>query len=174
MSRHRRRRGSVPPFVLIMLGIGAGVVATVALTQSLALPASPNLRSPSARDSAEALAVFRENIDAIHKRDHDRYLATYAQLPTLTRIGLRDVETGWAGWSARTSASWPDTLIANDLRVWPLARGLVYARYRYIGVNRGVASTGISERVLVKTRNGWRILVTGSYPDTLPPPALTR
>ncbi len=174
MSFQRRRRGSVPPFVLIVIGMGAGAVATLALTRALGPPASPTFRSASARDSAEALAVFRDNIDAIHKRDRDRYLATYAQVPTLTRIGLREVETGWEGWSARTTTTWPDTLIANDLRVWPLSRGLAYGRYRYIGVNRGVASTGISERLFVRTRGGWRIIVTGSYPDTLPPPALKR
>ena len=69
---------------------------------------------------------------------------------------------------------WLAALIANDLRVWPLATGLAYGRYRYIGVNQGVASTGISERLFVRTRDGWRILVTGSYPDSLPPPSLTR
>lgn len=125
----------------------------------------------AARDSAEALAVFRDNIDAIHKHDHPRYLRTYLQTPGLTRGGLRDLGRGWADWSARTDSNpaWPDTLIANEMRVAPMSPGVVYGRYRYRGIVKGVASIGISERVFVKTSKGWKISYTASFPDTLPP-----
>jgi len=125
----------------------------------------------AARDSAQALAVFRENIDAIHKRDHPRYLRTYLQTPGLTRGGLRELRRGWMEWSARTDSNpaWPDTLIANEMRVAPMSPGVVYGRYRYRGIVKGVASVGISERVFVKTAKGWKISYTASFPDTLPP-----
>lgn len=142
------------------------------LLLGLALCSLPGaLAAQAAQDSAAALAVFRENIDAIHKRDHRRYLATYLQTDQLTRGGLRGVERGWLSWPARTDSApaWPDTLIATDLRVAPLSAGVVYGVYRYRGINRGVASVGISERVFVKTAAGWRIAYTASYPDTLPP-----
>lgn len=124
-----------------------------------------------AADSAAALAVFRDNIDAIHKRDHPRYLTTYLQTDQLTRGGLRGLERGWLSWPARTDTApaWPDTLIANEMTVAPLAPGVVYGMYRYRGINRGVASIGISERIFVKTPAGWKIAYTASFPDSVPP-----
>lgn len=128
-----------------------------------------------ARDSADAMAVFRENLDAIHKRDRPRYLATYLQTDRLTRHGLRGPELGWEGWSARTQVGgWPDTLMVRELTVRPIAPGTVYGWYRYVGVNQGKASTGISMRMFVRTPQGMRIAVTASWPDTLPPAPLTR
>jgi hypothetical protein len=143
-----------------------------AILASLALGGSVQAqRNTAAQDSVAALRVFRENIDAIHKRDHPRYLATYLQTPQLTLGGLRGIQRGWMAWPARTDSnpSWPDTLIANDLRVAPLAPGVVYGVYRYRGVVNGKASVGISERVFVKTPHGWKISYTASFPDTLPP-----
>lgn len=125
----------------------------------------------AARDSAAALAVFRENIDAIHKRDHPRYLRTYLQTNGLTLGGLRGMNRTWMAWPARTDSApaWPDTLIVNEMRVAPLAPGVVYGMYRYRGVVQRKASVGISERVFVKTPDGWKISYTASFPDTLPP-----
>ncbi|MFN0177789.1 MAG: hypothetical protein ACKVZ0_03250 [Gemmatimonadales bacterium] len=136
----------------------------------VAAPSAARAQTSLAADSAAALAVFRENIDAIHKRDHARYLATYLHTPELTRGGLRGLDRGWLGWSARTDTApaWPDTLIATEMRVAPLGPGVVFGVYRYRGINRGVASVGVSERVFVKTAQGWRIAFTASYPDTLP------
>ncbi len=153
-----------------MLAIGGACIA--ALVAPVGLLHAQRVSPPSpARDSAEALAVFRDNIDAIHKRDHSRYLRTYLQTPGLTRGGLRELGRGWMDWSARTdnNPAWPDTLIANEMRVAPLAPGVVYGRYRYRGIVKGVASVGISERVFVKTPKGWKISYTASFPDTLPP-----
>ena len=155
----RKLAGITSQVALVLLGLLAGPPAATG-QESL---------SPAA-DSVAALAVFRENIDAIHKRDHPRYLRTYLQSPSLTRGGLRGLERGWMNWSARldTAPAWPDTLIATDLRVAPLGPGVVYGVYRYRGINKGVASVGVSERVFVKTPDGWRIAFTASYPDTLP------
>jgi ketosteroid isomerase-like protein len=121
----------------------------------------------AAADSAAALALFRENIDAIHKHDRDRYLATYLQTPRLVRNGPQGIELGFEDWSARRSSTWPDTLIATDLRVVPLANGVAYGTYRYDVRYGDSTSTGISERVFVRTPQGWRISVTTAFGSPL-------
>lgn len=116
-----------------------------------------------ASDSVEALSLFRENIDAIHKRDRPRYIATYLQSPRLARNGPDGLELGFDDWPARTSTSWPDTLMARDLTVVPVAAGVVYGSYRYNVRYGDSVSTGVSERVFVKTPAGWRIAVTSAF-----------
>lgn len=120
-----------------------------------------------AEDSAAALAAFRENIDAIHKRDRVRYIGTYLQSPRLARNGPGGLELGFESWPARTSTSWPDTLMARDLTVVPLASGVVYGSYRYDVRYGDSVSTGVSERVFVKTPAGWRIAVTSAFGSPL-------
>ena len=141
-----------------------------AAAAAILVAADPARAQSPAADSLEALTVFRENIDAIHKRDHGRYLKTYLQTDQLTRGGLRGVERGWLSWTARTETNpaWPDTLIATEMRVAPLSPGVVYGVYRYRGVNKGIPAIGVSERIFVKTTAGWRIAFTASYPDSLP------
>ncbi len=121
----------------------------------------------AAADSAQALALFRENIDAIHKRDRARYIATYLQSPRLARNGTGGLELGFDSWPGRTSTSWPDTLMARDLTVVPLAAGVVYGSYRYDVRYGDSVSTGVSERVFVKTPAGWRIAVTSAFGSPL-------
>lgn len=119
-----------------------------------------------ARDSADALITFRENLAAIHTRDRARYLATYVQTERLVRHAPTALETGYAGWSAITSNAWPDTLIVQEMRVVPVAPGVVYGYYRYIGVPApGDTLTGVSTRVFVRTPEGMRITVTASWND---------
>jgi hypothetical protein len=124
-----------------------------------------------ARDTIEARRLFEENIDAIHKRDRARYLATYLQTPTLARNGPGGLDLGFDNWGARTSTSWPDTLIATNLRVVPLAPGVVYGTYCYTVTQNDTTSSGVSERVFVKTPAGWRIAVTTAFglPSGAPP-----
>ncbi len=119
------------------------------------------------RDTVEARRLFEENIDAIHKRDRARYLATYLQSTTLARNGPAGLELGYETWSARNSSAWPDTLIATNLRVVPLAPGVVYGTYCYSVTQRDTTSSGVSERVFVRTPAGWRIAVTTAF--GLPP-----
>jgi hypothetical protein len=124
----------------------------------------------AARDSTEALATFRENLDAIHKRDKAHYLATYVHTERLVRHSPTALETGDEGWSAITDNAWPDTLIVRDMRVVPIAPGVVYGYYRYIGVPApGDTLTGVSTRVFVRTREGMRITVTASWNAAAPP-----
>lgn len=144
--------------------IGATIAA--ALCASAASAQSPNT---AARDSADALATFRENLDAIHKRDKARYLATYVHTERLVRHSPNALETGYAGWPAITDNAWPDTLIVREMRVVPLAPGVVYGYYRYVGVPvPGDTLTGVSTRVFVRTPEGMRITVTASWNDAVP------
>jgi hypothetical protein len=125
----------------------------------------------SAADTAEARHTFEENIDAIHKRDRARYLATYLHTKSLARNGPTGLQLGYGDWSARRDSTWPDTLIAKNLRVIPLAPGVVYGTYCYTVTGNDTTSNGVSERVFVKTPEGWRIAVTTAFglPAGAPP-----
>jgi hypothetical protein len=145
------------------------------LTVTACAPVQPRPSSVdpalAARDTVEARRLFEENIDAIHKRDRARYLATYLQAATLARNGPGGLELGYDNWGARTSTSWPDTLVATNLRVVPLAPGVVYGTYCYRVTQNDTTSSGVSERVFVKTPSGWRIAVTTAFglPSGTPP-----
>ena len=121
------------------------------------------------RDTIEASRLFEANIDAIHKRDRARYLATYLQSSTLARNGPAGLELGYENWSARRDSTWPDTLVATDLRVVAVAPGVVYGTYCYSVTQKDTTTHGVSERVFVRTPNGWRIAVTTAF--GLPPSA---
>lgn len=125
--------------------------------------------SSTARDTVEARRLFEENIDAIHKRDRARYLATYLQTSTLARNGPAGLQLGYENWSAIRDSTWPDTLVATDLRVVPLSPGVVYGAYCYSVTQNDTTSHGVSERVFVRTPGGWRIAVTTAF--GLPPGA---
>jgi hypothetical protein len=120
-------------------------------------------------DTIEARALFEANIDAIHKRDRARYLDTYLHSETLGRNGPGGLELGYENWGARNDSSWPDTLIARNLRVLPISAGVVYGSYCYTVTQHDTTSSGISERIFVKTPEGWRIVLTTAF--GLPPGA---
>ena len=100
-------------------------LAAAAACRPAAPPLRPQPPEMAAADTAEARRAFLANIDAIHKRDRPRYLASYLQGPTLARNGPGGLELGFEGWSARSDSTWPDTLIARDVRVVPVAPGAV-------------------------------------------------
>jgi hypothetical protein len=117
----------------------------------------------NASDTVDARRLFEENIDAIHKRDRARYLATYLHTSSLARNGPAGLELGYENWSARRDSTWPDTLIARNLRVIPIVSGVVYGTYCYTVTQKDTTSSGVSERVFVKTPEGWRIAVTTAF-----------
>ncbi|MGH7604871.1 MAG: hypothetical protein ACRENK_12860 [Gemmatimonadaceae bacterium] len=114
-------------------------------------------------DTVQARRVFEENIDAIHKRDRTRYLSTYLHTDQLARNGPGGLELGYSTWSARRDSTWPDTLIARNLRVLSMSPGVVYGTYCYTVTQNDTTSSGVSERIFVKTTEGWRIAVTTAF-----------
>jgi hypothetical protein len=114
-------------------------------------------------DTVEARRLFVENIDAIHKRDRARYLATYIHAPTLARNGPAGLQLGFDDWSARRDSTWPDTLVAERMKVVPLAKGVVYGTYCYRVTQNKITTSGVSERVFIKTQTGWKIAVTTAF-----------
>ena len=154
-------------------GLSSGRLLTLLAAAVACAPAPVNTSQSSTRsttsDTVEARRLFEENIDAIHKRDRARYLATYLQTDGLARNGPAGLELGYDGWSARRDSTWPDTLVARNLRVHPLAPGIVYGTYCYTVTQKDTTSSGVSERVFVRTPDGWRIAVTTAF--GLPPGA---
>jgi imidazolonepropionase-like amidohydrolase len=121
-------------------------------------------------DTADARRVFEANIAAIHKRDRAAYLALYLDAPTFARNGPAGLQLGYAPMASARDTTWPDSLIATDLRLVPVRPGVVYGQYRYRVTQRGVTTTGTSERVFVRTPRGWRIAVSTAFPA---PPGTT-
>jgi hypothetical protein len=157
---------AVTATAMVFLGIASASVASAQSTR----PAAPAraTAATAAKDSADALATFRENIAAIHQRNKPFYLATYVHTEQLVRHSPNALETGYAGWPAITDSAWPDTLIVREMRVVPIAPGVVYGYYRYIGVpSPGDTLTGVSTRVFVRTPEGMRITVTASWNDAV-------
>lgn len=147
------------------LSFGRLLALLVATAACVPTPANTSLSSTgsTASDTVEARRLFEENIDAIHKRDRARYLATYLHTDGLARNGPAGLELGYEGWSARRDSTWPDTLVARNLRVHPLAPGVVYGTYCYTVTQKDTTSSGVSERVFVKAPEGWRIAVTTAF-----------
>jgi len=133
--------------------------------------------SPSPADMAAVRAVFEGNIAAIHSRDRARYLSYYLESDSLARNGPGGLELGFRDWPARRDTTWPDTLIARDLRLVPITARVVYGTYHYRVTQEGLTSEGISERVFVKTPAGWKIAVSTAFGlprgASPPPVALT-
>lgn len=154
-------------------GLSSGRLLALLAAAVACAPAPVNTSVSSTRsttsDTLEARRVFEENIDAIHKRDRARYLATYLQTDGLARNGPAGLELGYNGWSARRDSTWPDTLVARNLRVHSLAPGVVYGTYCYTVTQKDTTTSGVSERVFVRTPDGWRIAVTTAF--GLPPGA---
>ena len=147
------------------LSPGRLLALLVAITACAPTQANTGLSSTrsTASDTVEARRLFEENIDAIHKRDRARYLATYLHTDALARNGPAGLELGYEGWSARRDSTWPDTLVARNLRVHPVTPGVVYGTYCYTVTQKDTTSSGVSERVFVKTPEGWRIAVTTAF-----------
>jgi imidazolonepropionase-like amidohydrolase len=142
----------------------------VGCARSASVPAT---LATDSSDTVEARRVFEGNISAIHHRDRARYLSYYLESDRLARTGPGGLELGFDDWSARRDSTWPDTLVARDLRLVPVAPGVVYGTYHYRVTQRGVTSEGISERLFVRTPRGWKIAVSTAFGlpvNASPPP----
>jgi hypothetical protein len=143
---------------LVLLSVVTVIGSCASRSPAAVAPASLD---PS--DTIEARHLFEENIDAIHKRDRARYLATYIHSPTLARNGPGGLQLGYDDWSARRDTTWPDTLVAEKMRVVPIVRGVVYGTYCYRVTQNRVTTSGVSERLFIKTLTGWKIAVTTAF-----------
>jgi len=128
-------------------------------------------------DTAEARKVFEGNVDAIHKHDRARYLSYYLATDETARNGPGGLEQGFKDWSARRDSTWPDTLIARNLKMIRIAPGVVYGTYHYRvsypPAQGGMTIEGISERIFVKTAKGWKIALSTAFglpAGSAPPP----
>lgn len=141
------------------------------LTLAVALPALAQ-----SDDIAGARAVFEANIDAIRERNTEKYLSYYLHSDRLVRGGPGGFTTGYDDF-AKARGPWPDSIEASDIHLTPLQPGYVYGTYRYRVRYGADEHSGISERLFVKTPDGWKIAVTGAIdapPGTpAPPRALT-
>lgn len=119
------------------------------------------------------LDVFRSNIAAIHARNRAAYLSVYLHTPALARVGPDGLQQGYDAFARDAGTGWPDTLVATHLRVVPLTPDVAYGVYRYRVVDSsGASRRGVSERVFVRTPDGWKVAVTTAFPapDAAPPP----
>ena len=118
------------------------------------------------------LDAFRDNIAAIHRRDRAAYLSHYLHSPALARVGPDGLHQGYDEFARGAGAGWPDTLVATHFRVVPLTPDVAYGVYRYRVVDSSGSARGVSERVLVRTPQGWKVAVTTAFaaPDAAPPP----
>src|SRR5437763_10179969 len=128
-------------------------------------------------DVAAARKVFEGNLDAIRQKNIDKYMSYYLHSKELVRGGPTGFATGWEDFN-KARGPFPEEFEANDVRLTPLRPGLVYGTYRYrVRYAAGDEHSGISERLFVKTPDGWKITVTGAVdapPGTpAPPRALT-
>ena len=149
------------------------IALLIALVLGVFQPRDVRAQTKTEDDTTAARRVFEGNLDAIHKRDRERYLSYYIQTETLARNGPGGVDRGFKDWPARHDTAWPDTLVTRDLQLVPVAPGIVYGSYHYRGTQAGVTTEGLSERIFVKTAKGWKIAVSTAFGLTdgaSPPP----
>ncbi|MBI3447471.1 MAG: amidohydrolase family protein [Acidobacteria bacterium] len=127
------------------------------------------------RDLVEARKLFESNLDAIRRRDRDAYLAGYLDAETFARTGPEGPQRGFAAHAEQSKKDpWPEVFEGHDLQLVPIRAGVVYGTYRYrVRYGAGDEHLGISERIFLETKKGWKIAVTTAFEaskDTPPPP----
>src|SRR5262245_47806253 len=144
-------------------------LVAVALLASVARAAAPPSGASADLDAARAL--FRRNLDAIRHHDRAAYLACYWHSERLARTGPTGFIASFDSLERATDEQWPEVFEAMDLRVTPVQDGVVYGTYRYRVRFSGEESSGISERLFVRTQDGWRIAVTTAFANAAGIPA---
>lgn len=138
-----------------------------------ALLLSPStILADEATELHAARALFERNLDSIRNRDRAAYLATYLPTENFSAAGTQGLQRGFDRF-AKSESPWPDTFEARGLDLVHVSPGVVYGTYRYRVVYGTDEHSGISQRLFVKTPDGWKIAVTGAMdapPGTPPPP----
>jgi imidazolonepropionase-like amidohydrolase len=127
----------------------------------------------SGDDLAAARRLFQKNLDAIRHRDRSAYLACYLDAKTLARTVPDGIQLGFAELAREAGKGWPDRFEGLDLQLVSIRPGLVYGTYRYRVRYGAREESGLSERLFLKTEQGWKIAVTTAFPaaaGTPPPP----
>ncbi len=126
----------------------------------------------NAKDDVEAARqLFERNLDAIRRHDRPAYLACYLDADTFVRNGADGLRLGYADFAKEADSGWPDFFEALDLKLVSVTPGVVYGSYRY-RVRYGTREeTGVSERLFMHTKEGWRIAATTAFatPGAAPP-----
>jgi hypothetical protein len=119
------------------------------------------------RELVEVRQAFDANLAAIHRRDVERYLASYLDSPDFAYVGPGGMQRGFAPFAAarRASPEFPDSLAAGDPELVWIAPGVVYAAYPFAAKQAESVGRGWSERVFVKSGRGWKIAVTSVIPE---------
>lgn len=140
-------------------------VFIVALTVSLSACVKHDVDAMRSADLLGARELFDSNIAAIHQHNTAAYLATYLHSPDLVAAGPDGLVRGYEPLEKdRQQGGWPDTLVAGQPTLVWVSAGVVYGAYRYVARQGDSVSSGWSERVFVKTRDGWKIAVTSVIP----------
>src|SRR5262245_13465974 len=127
------------------------------------------------KDLDEARTLFLRNLDAIRRKDRVAYLACYWQSDRLARTGPTGFIASYDSLErSAANNTWPEVFEASEIRVTPLEDGTIYGTYRYRVRFAGVESTGLSERVFVRTPEGWKIAVTSAFENPAGTPAPAR
>lgn len=121
--------------------------------------------TPQGRAAAEAgaRAVFERNLAAIEARDANAYLDCYLHSEDLVRNGFDGVQLGFEGLASGVQEGWPDRFEAYGMQVFAVSDEVVYGQYRYRVTYGDDVQEGISERIFLRTSDGWRIAVTTAY-----------
>jgi imidazolonepropionase-like amidohydrolase len=119
------------------------------------------------------MEAFRGNIAAIHAKNRAAYLSHYLHTAELARVGPDGLRQSYEEFARGAGDGWPDTLVATHLRVVRLSSDVAYGAYRYRVVDSTGSVRGVSERVFVRTPQGWKVAVTTAFPTpgAAPPPA---
>ncbi len=116
------------------------------------------------RDLAEASLALETNLAAIQRRDAEAYLAHYLDSPDLVIASADSLRRGFLFFSEarRADPTWPDALETGPPTMVWLAPGVVWAGFQFTAVIGRDTTRGVSERIFVKTKDGWKITITGS------------
>jgi hypothetical protein len=137
------------------------LLGLVACVLGCAERAAREIRASDLREASEAIQL---NIAAIQRHDVEAYLAQYLDSPDLIVVTPDSLRRGYLFFAEarRASDQWPDTLIAADpTTVW-IAPGVVWGAFAYASVVGLDTIRGVSERLVVKTNQGWKIAITGA------------
>ncbi len=145
-----------------LVALALGLSLTGVGQAAWAAPAA-GTAAESAGDLAAARQLFERNLQAIRDKDKAAYLACYLESPGLARTGSTGFELGYEGLAKSAGEGWPDHFGAEDLRLTPIAPGVVYGTYRYRVRYGASEEEGLSERVFLHTPAGWRIAVSTAF-----------